>query len=147
MGKSALYSGFDLLTALETPEQAQDTLATRIKVERSKFDTYNQQVSTSVGRQLFGLKRAINALEVVPSSPVAEQMWSDYKAKQEANGEKFYPYYVWLAKGDEARARAWSMTRMLEKGASQEDVFFMHSETVAQYKAILAEYNSLLSQQ
>ena len=143
MGKSALYSGFSALTVVETPEQ-KDTLATAIKAERTKFANYEEQTSTDVGMVLFSLKRTINAWAVAPSSPQAEKLWSDYKAAQEKAGEKFYPYFVWLAQGDEARAIAWSMTRKLEKGASLEDVFFMHEKSVAIYKALVAKYNTLL---
>ena len=103
-------------------------------------------------------RKMANRLAIVLACPEAEALWHDQTAKGKAyraanpdsKGKALPagqgtedPYYVFLAKGKEARARAWEMTRMMEKGASHEDVFFIHEGTVEEFRKAQWAYLTL----
>ena len=85
-------------------------------------------------------RKMANRLAIVPASDEAFSLWEDIKSN---NPEFTDSYWVFLAKGTEARARMHEMTRLLDKGASVEDVFFMHEQCVEEFRQATWAYETL----
>ena len=104
-------------------------------------------------------RKMANRLEVVPSSPELEKIWQDEYAKgtafMKANPDHkgilpagqgtTDPYFVFLATGQEARANGWELTNLMKKGASLEEVFFIHQDSVEEYQKAVWAYETALA--
>jgi len=160
VSKSRFANAVDLLEApaLATNDklsgriQAARTKATNVKARYSRYKADATIPSQELGGLLDALRKDIEHLAIAPASDKAYDLWQDYKAEQEAEDKKADPYFVFLAKGAESRARMWEMMRLvdalMETGLSQEEsvekVYFIHEESVAQYREQVARYNRLV---
>jgi hypothetical protein len=151
VAKSRFSNAVDMLELAEIGDvSADDKLSARIKAEHTKISNRDARIETlaqgdearrSEALAIEALRKDVAHLAMAPDSPKAKALWDDAIA----NGETKDPYYVWLAKGSESRARMWNMTRLVEAGASLDDVYFIHEATIKQYKQMVAEHNARLA--
>lgn len=162
--------GFDNIefVGIDTDTNESTPLSARIKAEHSKVDNRAERIaSLSKGdverrykaQAVEALRKDAAHLACVPDSPEAKALWEDEVEARASwvasNPDKEVtiktpgtgkPYYVWLARGTESAARMWSMTRLVEAGASLDDVYFIHEELLAQYKGQVLAHNALLAE-
>lgn len=151
-------NAFDLL-ATPADKGTSDALTRQIQGAKTKAENFKTALKsfakalftvseTKVDPEVLAIsmnnnRKMANRLAVVLACPEAAALWKD----ETAAGRTTDPYYVFLAKGKEARARAWEMTRMMEKGASEEEVFFIHEGTVEEFRKAKWAYETLVALQ
>jgi len=176
VASSRYNNAFDLL-ATPADKGTSDALTRQIQGAKTKRENFRSLIKsfakalfvvneTQVDPEFLGVsmnnnRKMANRLAIVHACPEAETLWADEVAKGKAyraahpdskgalpagQGTED-PYYVFLAKGTEARARMWEMTRMMEKGASQEEVFFIHEGTVEEYRKAKWAYETAVALQ
>lgn len=163
--------GFEAIELVDITADTDEStpLSARIKAEHSKVDNRALRLANApkgeasvdkaiIAKALEALRLDIAHKACAPDSPQAKALWDDeVKKRQDWRAENPQaqvtrntpgtdkPYYVYLAQGSESAARMWSMTRLVNAGASLDEVYFIHEALIAQYREQVVAYNSLLA--